>query len=732
MKEWFTAQELTQYNGLPGTVAGMLKKASNENWRAQKKAHGKGNEYHIDSLPAAAQKAIRISQAKQAATQVKQTPTGNALQEQDTATQRQREQSLARYQQLRPTQKKSVDAKLALIEAVREFHQASGLTKTTAYTEFADLYRSNQIHVEPWIRQAEPTCSKPTLYRWEKKLNEQGIDALAGDKGKGRRGTGTIDNQPELNEYILGMIVDKPHIKMATLNKALQAHFANTQTSLVSIATLERWVNKWKADNLALYTSLINPDQWKNKYMDAQGSASEDVISLNQRWEFDSTPADLMLKDGRHSILGVIDIYSRRTLFIVMPTSDSKGVAKVIRKAILAWGVPETAKTDNGADYKSKWIRHVFNALDVKQEFCPPFQGWKKPHIERVFRTFAHDIAEILPGFIGHNVAERKAIEAQKSFSERLFQKDQLIEVGIESNELQAFCNDWLEYEYHPREHQSLKCSPNEKAATYTGHIRTVSDERLLDVLLSEPAGNRTIKKTGISLNGGTYIHPQLAAHTGQQVNVFYDEDDIGRIYVHDLNGNYLCTAEDPTITGVSRTEVAQKAKTIQKEAIEEERKRLKKAARKVTKRDVAQQILQHRADQERKEKVHHFPRPQTQHQSSGLNAAQQALQTRNPPTQPHGIDTQKAKEEIAQQIKQQNDTAHIIKPTFNRELTIPKGYTERYQYWLAISAAIAEGTATQEEAEWHNRYKNSRHYNNGKMLIEMRQDQAQINAKRS
>src|SRR5690606_13911862 len=237
----------------------------------------------------------------------------------------------------------------------------------------------------------------------------------------------------------------------------------------------------------------------------AQGSASEHVIGLNQLWEFDSTPADLMLTDGRHTILGVIDVYSRRTSFVVMPTSDSKGVAKVIRRAILNWGVPETAKTDNGADYKSRWIKHVFRGLGIDQQFCPPFQGWKKPHIERVFRTFAHDIAELLPGFIGHNVAERKAIEARKSFSDRLFKKDQLIDVTMTSADLQQFCNDWLQYEYHARKHECLGCSPNDMVASYNGSIRTVSDERLLDVLLSEPAGTRTVTKTGIKLNGGVY-----------------------------------------------------------------------------------------------------------------------------------------------------------------------------------------------------------------------------------
>ncbi len=37
---------------------------------------------------------------------------------------------------------------------------------------------------------------------------------------------------------------------------------------------------------------------------------------------FDSTPADVMLKDGRHSIIGVIDLYSRRVKLHVSKTSQ--------------------------------------------------------------------------------------------------------------------------------------------------------------------------------------------------------------------------------------------------------------------------------------------------------------------------------------------------------------------------------------------------------------------------
>ena len=719
--EWFTTKDLIKFDGLPSTEPGIRKKADTEAWESRPRTKGKGLEYHIDSLPAKARTAIKISQAKKAASSV-------TIINDDSARQLRKEQSLERYRQLSDSLKRTIDAKLEILEAAKAFHTASGLSKGAAYTEFAKAYKADDITVEPWVREVQPACSRPRLYEWEKALKEHGIDALAGDRGKGRRATGAIDTQPALREYIIGMIVAQPHIKMSVLFKAMNAEFAGTDINLVSLRSLERWVDKWKQDNAQVFCAVTSPDKWKNKYMAAMGSASEHVIALNQLWEFDSTPADLMLTDGRHSILGVIDVYSRRTIFVVMPTSDSKGVAKVIRRAILEWGVPQVAKTDNGADYKSKWIKHVFKALDIEQEFCPPFQGWKKPHIERVFKTFSHDVAELLPGFIGHNVSERQLIESRKSFSDRLFKKDQLIEVKMSSAELQQFCNDWLAHEYHSREHASLKCSPNEQVASWAGAIRTVSNERLLDVLLSEPAGTRTIRKDGISLNGGTYIHAELAAHMGESVSVFYDETDMGRIYVYNSNGEFLCTAEDPSITGVSRTEVAAKAKDVQREAVQEERRRLKAASRKVTKRDVAQQILEHRAAEERAEKVRHFPRPQVEHGSAGLSAAADALnanQNQLPSwfDKDQPIDTEPATKSTAAPT-----LAHVVKPLFNkgesnRGLTVPDDLAERYQFWENTIEKIQEGTATEEETKWAKTFKGSLKWSTGKMLQEMRQE---------
>lgn len=105
----------------------------------------------------------------------------------------------------------------------------------------------------------------------------------------------------------------------------------------------------------------------------------------NQRWEFDGTPSDLLLVDGkRYAITGVIDVFTRRLKLLVSPKASSRAVASLTHRAILDWGVPETPVTDNGKAYMAAHMRQLWAELDV----TPPFRPDLKPFIERAFRSF--------------------------------------------------------------------------------------------------------------------------------------------------------------------------------------------------------------------------------------------------------------------------------------------------------------------------------------------------------
>ena len=221
--------------------------------------------------------------------------------------------------------------------------------------------------------------------------------------------------------------------------------------------------------------------------------------------------------------------------------------------------------------------------MNIKQIICPPFSPQKKPHIERVFRTFSHSLLEQLDGFIGHNVSERKDIEARRAFSQRLFNKDEKIELRLTTQELQAFCDRWCENVYEREEHGSLGITPDEKAASYTGEVRRIADERCLDVLLAKPAGKdgiRVVSKKGIAYEGSYYNAPELGGHEGEQVRLLLDEQDYGELYAFDLDGKFICKVVSPENKGVSLKEVAAARAAVQKRALKIKKDALRQIAK--------------------------------------------------------------------------------------------------------------------------------------------------------
>jgi hypothetical protein len=438
--------------------------------------------------------------------------------------------------------------------------------------------------------------------------------------------------------------------------------------------------------------------------MPAFGSASEHVFALNQLWELDSSPADIMLLDGRHSLIGCIDVYSRRPKLHVSKTSKASAVAHVIRKSLVDWGVPETAKMDNGADYKSLHIRAACVALGIEQDFCPPFQPWKKPHIERFFRTFAHDLVELMPGFVGHNVAERKAIEARKSFAERLMKRNEVVEVRMTAEQLQEFCDSWINSFYMFQPHAGLaRKTPFEIVNSWQGSVRKIENERALDMLLIEES-QRAVSKKGIRVDGGLYIHADLANIVGDKVTVKRDPEDVGRIYVFAGDPlQFICVAEDPNITGISREDVAVAAARKRRE-FNEEIQALKKNARKQNTADIAQEIIQHAA---RNNNITQLPTRSETHTTEQLDAAGDAARAHEAPRPTITI----TDEERAQLERDMHAPALVA------EADNP---IRRYQRWVRIEQRIAGGEyVTSEDRVGLQRYQQSGEYRSMKMMAE-------------
>lgn len=651
--------------------------------------------YPVDSLPDPIRDAMA---ARPSGATVGQRLAAQASIQQVTKQARQ-ENGLANYLKLNEGARNKASARAAILHTLRQWAGQRGAKIGRAMiSEFCALFNANGIAIEPWVLDHISSISEPTVYRWLQKFGTEGLAGLAPEY-TGQAGKGLIDRQPALRDWIVSLLAHNPHATCAHIHNACKARFSDSNIELPSKRRIEIWVNGWKRDNAEVFTAVANPDAWKNSYMTAFGSASEDIRRLNQRWELDSTPADLMLLDGRFHIIGSIDVYSRRPRLLVSKTSKATAVGQLLRRCLMDWGVPEQIKTDNGSDYTSRYIRQFIASLDIEQTLCDPFSAWQKPHIERFFRTFSHDLVELLPGYIGHNVADRQAIEARKSFSERLFQKDQLIDVSMSAADLQKFCDEWVNNIYMHREHRGNDmrgATPFSKITAWREPVRRITNERALDVLLAEApdTGVRTVTKSGLRIDRISYIAPELALHVGTEVRVAYT-DDMGRVMVFNDEG-FICIAEAPEYTGINRQEVAAHARTRQREKVQAARRELKSLARKLNTKDAADEILQ-----ASRQNVTALPHRGEGYTTAGLDHAALAATAQQPAKATPLNDDQRAAMEA---IKQDLST---VTPT-----VIHRTPKQEYEHWLRLDGRVKAGHALPvRERAFYEHYPNTSDY---------------------
>lgn len=714
MKEWFTAAELasifTDCNAalearhgralrrserLPETERGARLMGDREGWEFRSRASvGGGREYPLSALPETAR--LEIARRAAAEAPAKTAPAPRPIRRPAKA------RSSAAPIELSEKRLAKMEAQAAVVRALQVWRRTSGLGVERALLTFCAQYSEGAVEVPAWVRDRIRRVSKNALRDWERAFLAHGLAGLAPNYGA-RGGTGLLDTDQTLQQFVLGLMAEAPHVRAKTVHEGLKARFKG-RDDLPSLRSVQRFVARWKDENAQLFTKIANPDAWRSKYKAASGSRSEGVERLNQLWEMDSTPGDIELADGtRHALIGIIDVYSRRKLLLVARTSSAAAISAAFRRAILEWGVPEAVRIDNGADYISRHMQRAYDWLQVETHVCPPFTPEAKPHIERAFRTFSHGLLELKPGFIGHNVAERKAIEARKSFADRLMKRGETVRVMMTSGALQEFCDTWCEAVYANEPHSGLDDkTPFQMVAEWTGAIRRIENERALDVLLSPTDGEgwRVVSKKGIRIERATFDHPALGGLEGKSVRVLFDEADYGHVYVFAEDGGFICKAFCPERTGVSRAEVAAARKANQAAAMAEGRKVLKQMSREARSADVVNEILASKL--ERAATVSLMPRRSEVHDTPALRAAAEAAAFGGPPR------AQERTADVTASVERLKAEMATPAPPEAQPAT-PK---ERYRKALAVQAAREVGRPVDAaDLQWLERYQRSSEY---------------------
>ncbi|WP_182085209.1 DDE-type integrase/transposase/recombinase [Aureimonas sp. ME7] len=532
MKEWLTAREIADANlpQIPTTVKGVLDLAERDGWntdeiRSRKRAgRGGGMEYHVGALPTLAQvdykrRFLRVGSLAMPA----------AANDAPSSLVRSNLSARAAIER---------DARLAILRAFDAFAKGQRVNKGATRDLFVKRYNAGYLAVEPWVREHVAAISVRSLARWKDEAKAD-TSRLAVDKAANRKGKGVFDlaNDGQVRVFVLALLADNQHLSAHHIRQLCRSEFGETlivsgrSVEMPPVRTFQHALKTLRSSEKVVLTKIQNPDLFRSTMAPTGRGALADITAANQLWMIDASPVDAQCTDGRHSIYVCIDIATRRIVLHVSKTPRASAVALMIRKGILAFGVPTAIKTDNGSDFVAKEVNRLFAHLDIEPIRSNAYSPQEKGHVERVIRTFQHDCATTLPGFVGHSVADRKAIEARKSFAARLGESEaEAFGVSLSGVELQDAVDRWVEFVYHHRPHEGLaRKTPSIVGAQSRERVRTV-DERALDILLLPVAGGatRTVTKHGIRVDGRHYMTPAILP--GTNVLVRMDDTDLGLV----------------------------------------------------------------------------------------------------------------------------------------------------------------------------------------------------------
>ncbi|MBN8533880.1 MAG: transposase [Rhizobiales bacterium] len=721
MKLWYSAAELADLAlpGFPETERGVQLLSERKGWNKHprlarpREGRGGGMEYRVELLPLDVRMHLlaRFAEPEAGAIEAGAAPDASP----GLATQAQTER----------------DARLHVLGQFKAWHRHVGLKIYTAVSTFCDLWNAGMVEAPGWVAECLPSLSKRSVWRWLSASRRGSVDDLAVDRGAARRGKGVLDEAEggSIRAHILTLYAHQPHLSADHLRTMCRDRFGDViqhrgkSVPMPTVRMFQRVLKRLKTEHRAELLALHNPDAFKSR-MRVSGSSAHLVTRLNELWQIDASPADVLCKDGRHSIYVCVDVWSRRMITFVSRTPRAEAVGMLLKKALLAWGVPERIKTDNGSDFVARATKRLLAALRIEVETSAPFSPEQKGVVERAIGTLQRDFMPLLPGFIGHSVADRKAIENRKAFSRRLGQDDAgAFQVDLSASELAGYLDRLVADRYHQRPHGGLPkgMTPFLMASRSTLAIRSIDDEAALAVLLAPVAGKdglRIYGKMGLRIEGSHYLAPGVMP--GETLFVRMDPADLGRAYLFAEDGeSFRAIAICPELAGIDPAAALAAAQAAQKAFIAERVAPIRRDAAKIKKRGMVDSVLRQAAKDAGT--LVELPKRREPHATPALSAAAEtanALDISKGLRAPKASEPSEAEKAMLAKLEAANDAAITSPAPVVRPLRKHETPHQRFRRALDLEAAIAASEpVSTEDALWLGSYREGAEYRAHKRL---------------
>lgn len=367
--------------------------------------------------------------------------------------------------------------------------------------------------------------SAQSIYTWMDEFKKNGINAL---ERKPRQGGSTLP--PNLYQYVRDMLITNDYPLTEVRIRATDYARDKLELPEKEWPTVDevRYVDLQLCDSVKLYGREGREAYRRTHEMSGRFEASYP----NEMWQCDHHLCDIHVLNPatgeyeRPWLSLFIDDFTRCIMgFHLSFEANSNTIALALHHAMLPkttpdwimFGIAANLYADNGKDYRSNHIRDVCRHFHIELKHHEPHNPKSKGKVERFFRTLEEQCIRYLPGYLGNSPKNRP----------------KHVKPSLSVDELRMKIIEYIVTRYHKQIHRSLKATPLSRWAESKHVIRRVENEEDVDHLM-ESVTRKVNEGKGIQFKNGFYTDSKglLEAHSGEDVRLFFDRNDISRIRV--------------------------------------------------------------------------------------------------------------------------------------------------------------------------------------------------------
>ncbi len=572
MKEWYTAQELTdlQLNSLPKSKSNVISRAKKDSWINRKRTgKGGGLEYAFSGLPKEVQTEIKAKELRALMPKPNSQERTVALMGRD-------------LDELTDKDRQIADMRMLMALLVADYEDDMGRTRAIEYV--SKLSRENALPVIDG-KDYNQICAFALAKHnrivgvGTRKLHQWVLDANKCHNGAERlrmlapqtQGKPQTDiTQVTWLPYFLAVYRNPNGISLSRAYEDFAFNYAKLGRGVPSVNQVRHVFDR--LPKLVRERGRVTGSRYKQLRSYVKRDWNPDWMMANDIWVGDGHAMKVKVKHPIHGrdfmpeITLIMDAPSRMIVGWSLGLSESHlAVADALRHAMINHGVPAIYYSDNGSGQSNEVMDNpltgILPRMGIEHATGIPGNPQGRGIIERAMKEVPNRIAQRFATYFGTGADSdtvRKNLYAVQSYSNALEKgksTDELTDIQKKGQQMLPSWQELLDaideevYRYnHFHQHSQIKSTPIKKRTELIEQLKSIGEDisPLSEIEARDmfrPRFVRRVQRGRIDYATKSYGNERLEYLDGQDVQIDIDIHDPSMIVVRDMNGQYICDA---------------------------------------------------------------------------------------------------------------------------------------------------------------------------------------------